>query len=164
MTNTQKQLETSGEMCYTGVAANVPDCRKEADMQAKLTIGYARLSREDGEDGISNSISTQKTMLESYANEHGFAPYRNITDDGYSGKDFERPGWQELMSEVEAGNVARILLKSMDRMGRNYLQVGLYREIFCERGVQLIAINDNFDSTRGDDDEFMPFKEIMAEW
>jgi DNA invertase Pin-like site-specific DNA recombinase len=99
-------------------AANGSDCRKESEMKAKTTILYARLSREDSEDGLSNSISTQRTMLESYANEHGFTPYRHITDDGFSGKDFERPGWQELMSEVEAGNVARILLKSMDRMGR----------------------------------------------
>ncbi|GHU59318.1 hypothetical protein FACS1894133_5840 [Clostridia bacterium] len=67
------------------------------------------------------------------------------------------------MSKIDNGNVARILLKSMDRMGRNYLQVGLYREMFRERGIQLIAINDNFNSEIGED-EFMPFKDIMSEW
>ena len=145
-------------------AANNSDCRKEAEMQSKLTICYSRLSREDGEDNLSNSIKTQREMLETYAEQNGFTPYRHITDDGFSGKDFSRPGWQELMTEIDAGNVARILLKSMDRMGRNYLQVGLYRELFRERGVQLIAVNDNYDSVSGEGDEFMPFKDIMSEW
>jgi DNA invertase Pin-like site-specific DNA recombinase len=132
-------------------------------MNKKITILYERISREDG-DGESNSITTQRTMLESYANEHGFVPFVNIPDDGFSGKDFLRPGWQELMNQVDEGKVGTILLKSMDRMGRNYLQVGMYRELFRERGIHLIAINDNYDSISGEGDEFMPFKDIMAEW
>ncbi|GHU87287.1 recombinase [Clostridia bacterium] len=144
-------------------AASVQNCPQEATMNKKITILYERISRDDG-DGESNSITTQRTMLESYAGEHGYTPFVNISDDGFSGKDFERPGWQELMNYVDAGKVSTILLKSMDRMGRNYLQVGMYRELFRERGIRLIAINDNYDSVSGEGDEFMPFKDIMSEW
>jgi DNA invertase Pin-like site-specific DNA recombinase len=135
-------------------AANVQDCRKEAEMKAnKTTILYERLSRDDGDDyKESNSIGNQRQMLERYAEQHGFTPYTSIADDGFSGKNFERPGWKELIGEVESGNVQAILLKSMDRMGRNYLQVGMYREMFRERGVRLIAVDDNYDSDAGEDE------------
>jgi hypothetical protein len=84
-------------------------------------------------------------------------------DDGFSGTNFDRPGWTELMDRVEAGEVSTLLLKHMDRMGRDYLRVGLYREMFHEKGVRVIGVTDNYDSAKGEDD-FLPFKEIMAEW
>ncbi|MDR1765796.1 MAG: DUF4368 domain-containing protein [Lachnospiraceae bacterium] len=84
-------------------------------------------------------------------------------DDGFSGVSYDRPAWQEMMTEVEAGNVAVIIVKTLDRMGRNYLQTGLYRERFREKGVRLISMQEGHDSDNGDDD-LLPIREIMSEW
>jgi DNA invertase Pin-like site-specific DNA recombinase len=129
----------------------------------KLTILYECLSRDDELQGPSNSIVNQQHILEEYAEKNGFVPYEHIQDDGYSGTNWTRPGWQELIAKVENGEVGAILLKTLDRMGRDYLRTGLYREMFKERGVRLIAVSDGFDSFANEDD-FTPFKEIMAEW
>jgi len=130
---------------------------------SKTNIIYARLSREDGEDGVSNSIKNQFAMLRDYAEHHGLMPYIEIQDDGYSGTNFQRPGWQELIAKVEADEVACIILKDSSRMGRNYLKAGLYREMFHEKGVRLICVNEGIDTANGDDD-FMAFREIISEW
>jgi DNA invertase Pin-like site-specific DNA recombinase len=133
-------------------------------MNNKLTFLYCRLSREDGEDRESNSIGNQKRILTEYAEKNGFTPYAIAVDDGYTGTNYNRPGWQELMAKVEADEVSTIIVKNLDRMGRNYLQTGLYREMFQERGVRLIAVNDGIDTASGEGDDFLPFREIMAEW
>ena len=127
------------------------------------TVLYARLSREDGEDGVSNSIINQLGILRDYAERNGFAPYITIQDDGYSGTNFDRPGWQELISRIENGEVSTLILKDSSRMARNYLQAGLYRQMFREKGVRLICINDGTDTAQGEDD-FTPFRDIMSEW
>jgi len=134
-------------------------------MNEKLTILYCRLSRDDG-DGVieSNSISNQKNILIDYAERNGFVPYEIAVDDGYSGTNYNRPGWQELMAKVENDEVSTIIVKNLDRMGRNYLQTGMYREMFAERGVRLIAVNDGVDTANGEGDDFLPFREIMAEF
>jgi DNA invertase Pin-like site-specific DNA recombinase len=129
----------------------------------KTTILYARLSREDGEDGVSNSITNQLTMLRDYAERNDFTPYITIQDDGYSGTNFNRPGWQELLTHIENGDISTLILKDSSRMGRNYLQAGLYRQMFREKGVRLICINDGTDTALGEDD-FTPFREIISEW
>ena len=145
-------------------AASVQRCRKEeAVSKQKCTILYARLSRDDGEDSISNSIKNQRDMLEEYAQRNRLTPFVHIQDDGYSGTNWDRPGWQELIAEVDAGRVQSLVVKNLDRIGRDYLRVGLYREMFREKGVRLIAVNDGIDSALGEDD-FTPFREIMAEW
>jgi DNA invertase Pin-like site-specific DNA recombinase len=131
-------------------AANVRDCGKDADMdKQKITILYERLSAEDEKDMESNSIKTQRAMLEDYAEKNGFIPYIHATDDGWSGTRWDRPGWQEVMNRVEAGEVANLLVKDSSRIGRDFLRVGLIRERFQELNVRLIAINDNIDSARG---------------
>lgn len=130
---------------------------------SKTNIIYARLSVDDGEDKISNSIQNQFALLTDYAERNGFTPYLALQDDGYSGSNFDRPGWQELIARVEAGEVGTLLLKDASRMGRSYLQCGLYREMFASKGVRLICVNDGTDTLFGDDD-FTPFREIMAEW
>ena len=136
---------------------------------SKITALYERLSQEDGiqADGIglrdSNSIKNQKAMLQDYAEKHGFTNLVHFTDDGFSGGNFDRPGWKSLMEEVDAGNVENIVLKDMSRFGRDYLRVGLYMESFRERGVRLIAIADNMDTEFGEDD-FLPFRNIMNSW
>ena len=110
-------------------AASICDCRKEAEMNQKSTILYERLSREDGEDGVSNSILNQRKILEEYAERNNLMPYEHIQDDGYSGTNWNRPGWQKLIAEVEAGRVHTIVVKNLDRMGRDYLRVGLLFDV-----------------------------------
>jgi hypothetical protein len=129
----------------------------------KVTILYERLSRDDGEDGISNSILNQRQLLEDYAERNGLVPFLHIQDDGYSGTNWDRPGWQELIAKVESDEVCCICIKDSSRLGRDYLRAGLFRELFRERNVRLIMVNDGFDSERGEDD-FTPFREIMSEW
>ena len=129
----------------------------------KLTILYSRLSVEDSNDKESNSIITQRTILENYANQHNLHPFIHIVDDGFSGASWQRPGWQEVMSKVDASCVGAVVVKNLDRMGRDHLRVGLFMEMFRERGIRLVAVNDSIDTDKGEDD-FLPFRAIMAEW
>ena len=129
----------------------------------KQTILYERLSQDDKQVGDSNSIKNQRRLLEEYALQHGLVPYTHISDDGYTGVNYERPGWQELIGKVEANEVCALVIKDSSRMGRNYLRTGLYREYFREKGVRIISVNDGTDTADGEDD-FTPFREIMAEW
>lgn len=114
--------------------------------KTKYTALYERLSRDDEMQGESNSITNQKKYLEEYAKAQGFKNIRHFTDDGYSGVDFNRPGFQSLIAAVEAGEVDIVCVKDMSRFGRNYLKVGFYTEImFPEKGVRFIAINNGVD-------------------
>ena len=88
-----------------------------------------RLSHEDELQGESNSISNQKRILEAYAKQNGFTNLRWYTDDGYSGANFQRPGFQAMLADIEAGKVGTVIVKDMSRLGRNYLQVGFYTEM-----------------------------------
>ena len=130
----------------------------------KITALYPRLSHEDELQGESNSISNQKRILETYAKQNGFSNLQWYTDDGYSGANFQRPGFQSMLADIEAGKVATVIVKDMSRLGRNYLQVGMYTEmIFPQKGVRFIAINDGVDSAQGDND-FAPLRNIFNEW
>lgn len=134
-------------------------------MKEKITALYERLSRDDEQQGESNSITNQKKFLEDYARAKGFRNIRHFTDDGYSGTNFNRPGFTALLEEVKAGNVGTIVIKDMSRLGRNYLQVGFYTEIlFPDKGVRFIAVNSNVDSDSPVENEFTPFLNIMNEW
>ncbi len=131
----------------------------------KITALYERLSRDDELQGESNSILNQKKYLEDYARSKGLTNIRHFTDDGYSGTNFNRPGFTALLEEVKAGNVSVICVKDMSRFGRNYLQVGYYTEIlFPDKGVRFIAVNNNIDSNNPAENEFTPFLNIMNEW
>lgn len=132
---------------------------------AKITALYERLSRDDEQQGESNSIINQKQYLEEYAKRQGFSNIRHFTDDGISGTTFEREGFQKLIAEVEAGNVSIVIVKDMSRLGRNYLKVGFYTDImFPEKGVRFIAVNNGVDSETMGDNDFTPFLNIMNEW
>lgn len=132
---------------------------------SKITALYERLSRDDDLTGESNSIINQKKYLEDYARRNGFGNIRHFTDDGFSGVNFNRPGFQALIKEVEAGNVATIIVKDMSRLGRNYLQVGFYTEVlFPQKDVRFLAINNSIDSDNASDNDFAPFLNIMNEW
>ena len=132
-------------------------------LKTKITPLYERLSRDDELNGDSFSIQNQKFMLEDYARRNGFPNPTHFTDDGISGTRFDRPGFTAMMEQVEAGNVEAIIVKDMSRLGRDYLKVGQVMEILRQRGVRLIAINDNVDTAKGDSD-MTPFLNIMYEF
>ena len=133
--------------------------------QGKITALYERLSRDDELQGESNSILNQKKYLEDYARKNGFNNIQHFTDDGYSGTNFNRPGFQSMIAEIEAGHIATVIVKDISRFGRNYLEVGFYTEIqFPSKGVRFIAINNNVDSANPTDNDFTPFLNIMNEW
>ncbi|WP_277669113.1 recombinase family protein, partial [Caproiciproducens galactitolivorans] len=135
---------------------------KQANL--KYTILYGRLSQEDERDGESNSIQNQRLMLEKYAADNGFENILFLSDDGYSGTNFNRPAWKELMKLVENDEVATIIVKDMSRLGRDYLLVGQYTEmIFPSYGVRFIAVNNNVDSLYGDND-FTPFVNLFNDF
>lgn len=126
---------------------------------------YVRLSRDDENEGDSNSIAHQIEILTKYARDHGITNYKIYKDDGYSGTSFNRPGFQEMLADIEAGLVSMVVVKDMSRFGRNYLEVGLYTEIrFPEMGVRFVAVNDGVDSDNQMDNDFTPFRNIINEW
>ena len=129
----------------------------------KITALYERLSRDDELEGESNSIVNQKKILEEYASKNNLTNIIHFTDDGISGTQFDRPGFMEMMNGVTTGNIGCIIVKDMSRLGRDYLKVGQCMEILRQKGVRLIAINDNVDSFYREDD-FTPFRNIMNEW
>lgn len=132
---------------------------------SRMTALYERLSRDDEQSGESNSIINQKKYLEDYARRNGFGNIQHFTDDGFSGVNFNRPGFQALIKEVEAGNVGTIIVKDMSRLGRNYLQVGFYTEVlFPQKDVRFLAINNSIDSDNVSNNDFAPFLNIMNEW
>lgn len=131
---------------------------------AKITALYERLSRDDDLEGESNSISTQKKILEKYARDNGFENTIHFTDDGKSGVFFEnREGFQKMLKGINDGRIDTVIVKDMSRLGRDYLKVGECMETFRKMNVRLIAINDNVDSFEREDD-FTPFRNIMNEW
>ena len=133
--------------------------------EIKITALYERLSRDDEQAGESNSIQNQKKYLEEYARQKGLRNIRHFYDDGYSGTNFQRPGFQAMLAEAEAGKIGAIIVKDMSRFGRNYLEVGFYTEIlFPKKQIRFVAINNSVDSDKPQDNDFTPFLNIMNEW
>ena len=129
----------------------------------KLTILYERLSHEDGRENESLSIENQKAYLEEYALRSGFKNLVHRTDDGWSGTRWDRPGFLQVTEDISRGSVGQILIKDMSRLGRDHLRVGLFLEQLREMNVRLIAVAKGIDTAKGEDD-FMPFRNILAEW
>ena len=131
----------------------------------RITALYERLSRDDDLAGDSNSIVNQKKMLEDYAKNNGYTNTAHFTDDGFSGGSFDRPGWKRMLAEIEKGSIGTVIVKDMSRVGRDYLQVGFYTEVFFrEKGVRFIAVSNGVDSDNNTSSEFAPFLNIMNEW
>ena len=131
----------------------------------KITALYCRLSRDDELQGDSNSIVNQKAILSKYAKENGFKNTLFFVVDGYSGANFDRPSWCELVEKIENGEVATLIVKDMSRFGRDYLRVGLYTDVlFPEKGVRFIAISNGVDSANQQENDFTPFLNIINEW
>ena len=125
---------------------------------------YLRLSRDDQNGNTeSMSISNQRDMLMSYCNERGWKIYDIYVDDGFTGTNFERPGFQRMIGDIEEGYVSVVLTKDLSRLGRNYVMTGQYTDFFFpEHGVRYVAVNDSYDSAKEDND-IAPFKNILNE-
>lgn len=131
----------------------------------KITALYCRLSRDDELQGDSNSIVNQKAILSKYAKENHFSNPQFFVDDGYSGANFDRPSWSELVALIEDEKVGVLIVKDMSRLGRDYLRVGLYTDVlFPEKGVRFIAISNGVDSAQQQENDFTPFLNIINEW
>ena len=130
----------------------------------KITALYCRLSQDDALDGESNSITNQKALLSKYAADHGFRNIRFFVDDGFSGTSFQRPGFQEMMRYVEDYSVSAVIVKDLSRLGREYSYMGRLQDfIFPAYDVRFIAINDDVDSAKGEND-FAVFKNVFNDY
>ena len=129
------------------------------------TALYLRLSQDDGLQGESNSIQNQRLMLRRYAQENNLLVVDEYVDDGFSGTNFERPNFQRMIADVEAGKINCVVTKDLSRLGRNYLLTGQYIELyFPEHGVRYIAIDNNVDTNNQQSGEFTPFLNVINEW
>ena len=132
--------------------------------QNKITALYCRLSQDDGREGESNSIVNQKALLSEYARKHRFKNLKFFVDDGYSGTNFDRPDFRKMEQMIESKEIGTVIVKDMSRLGRNYLQVGMYTDIvFPENDVRFIAINDNVDSSVQTEFDMTPIRNFCNE-
>ncbi|MDO4323255.1 MAG: recombinase family protein [Lachnospiraceae bacterium] len=126
---------------------------------------YARLSTDDGNVGESMSIQSQKAILERKAKEMGIHSYQFYVDDGYSGTNFNRPSFRQMIADIEAGYVNCVITKDLSRLGRNYLESGAYIEVFFpQHHVRYVAVNDGVDSANSGEMDIAPFKNILNEF
>lgn len=146
------------------------DCRKgglNAVEKQKRKYGdggaLLPLSRDDGTESESNSIGNQKKLLLQKAKDLGFVQTNYYVDDGYTGTNFNRPGFQQMLSDIDMGYIKAVLVKDLSRLGRDYVSVGNYTDTyFPDRDVRFIAVNDAIDSDEGES-KIAPFKNILNE-
>jgi len=125
---------------------------------------YCRLSRDDNMDSESNSIQNQRKILQKAAKDKGYTDTIFFVDDGITGTTMKRPGFQKMLTAIEAGYISAVFVKDLSRLGRNYIEVGkLTEEFFPLHDIRLVAVSDGVDSNEGEDD-FTPFKNIMNEY
>ena len=137
---------------------------KKKQANVGITALYCRLSRDDGAEGESNSIGNQKKLLKQFAKEHGLDNTRYYVDDGYTGTNFNRPGFKKMIEDIELGYISTVIVKDLSRLGRRYDMVGYYTDTyFSDMDVRFIAVNDNIDSDEGES-EIAPFKNVINEW
>ena len=128
----------------------------------KITALYCRLSLEDSRENESMSISNQKLMLRDYAEKNGMFQHEYYVDDGYTGRNFNRPSFQRMIADIEAGKVGCVITKDLSRLGRNYIEAGSYIEIFFPKhNVRYIAVTDGVDSLTRQEMDITPFKNIL---
>ena len=135
---------------------------RKSKFTRSVTALYCRLSIEDGRDNESMSISNQKAMLRDFAEKNGLLDYEYYVDDGYTGRNFNRPSFQRMIADIEAGKVRCVITKDLSRLGRNYIEAGSYMEVFFPRhNVRYIAITDGVDSLNRQEMDITPFKNIL---
>lgn len=128
----------------------------------QITALYCRISMEDGNENESMSISNQKAMLKDYAERMGLLPFDFYVDDGYTGRNFNRPSFQRLISDIEAGKIGCVITKDLSRLGRNYIEAGSYIEVYFPRHhVRYIAVTDGVDTLTKSEMDITPFKNIL---
>lgn len=126
---------------------------------------YCRLSKDDGEDKESNSITNQKAFITEYAQKRGWNIIGYYADDGYSGTSFKRPEFERMIKDIEKGYINLVITKDLSRFGRNYITSGYYiEEYFPQHDIRYIAINDNYDSLTGENEDFVPLKNVINEF
>lgn len=137
---------------------------KKKQDKAGITALYCRLSRDGGVEGDSNSVANQKKLLKRFAKENGLSNTRYYVDDGYTGTNFERPGFQKMIEDIDLGYISTVIVKDLSRLGSRYDMVGYYMDTyFPDRDVRFIAVNDNIDSDEGES-EIAPFKNVLNEF
>jgi len=166
-------LNMGGQARYNIVRMNdlLLDCQREGYMKQsskKHELGtaalYCRLSRDDNMDSESNSIQNQRKILQKAAKDKGYTDTVFFVDDGITGTTMKRPGFQKMLTAIEAGYISAVFVKDLSRLGRNYIEVGkLTEEFFPLHDIRLVAVSDGVDSDEGEDD-FTPFKNIMNEY
>ena len=135
---------------------------RKKQVYEKITALYCRISLDDGGDNESMSISNQKIMLRDFAEKHGMFQYEYYVDDGYTGRNFNRPAFQRMIADIEAGKVGCVVTKDLSRLGRNYIEAGSYIEIFFPKhNVRYIAVTDGVDSLTRQEMDITPFKNIL---
>ena len=135
---------------------------RKNQINQKITALYCRLSLGDSQENESMSISNQKLMLKDYAEKNGMFQYEYYVDDGYTGRNFNRPSFQRMIADIEAGKVGCVITKDLSRLGRNYIEAGSYIEIFFPKhNVRYIAVTDGVDSLTRQEMDITPFKNIL---
>ncbi len=135
---------------------------RKNQINQKITALYCRLSLEDSRENESMSISNQKLMLRDYAEKNAMFQYEYYVDDGYTGRNFNRPSFQRMIADIEAGKVGCVITKDLSRLGRNYIEAGSYIEIFFPKhNVRYIAVTDGVDSLTRQEMDITPFKNIL---
>lgn len=132
--------------------------------QPKKAALYCRLSVDDGRMGESVSIGSQKLLLEQYCKDHAIDNYEVYDDDGYSGTNFDRPAFQRMYENIQNGLIDTVLVKDQSRFGRSYIEVGMYVEKFKELGVRFIAVSDNYDSMKNENDMMFPMRNVLNDY
>ena len=132
--------------------------------QPKKAALYCRLSVDDGRLGESVSIGSQKILLEQYCKDHAITEYEIYDDDGYSGTNFDRPSFQRMYEDIKNGLIDTVIVKDQSRFGRSYIEVGMYVEQFKELGVRFIAVGDNYDSMKNDNDMMFPMRNVLNDY
>ena len=137
---------------------------RKSKFTQSVTALYCRLSIEDGRDNESMSISNQKAMLRDFAEKNGFLDYEYYVDDGYTGRNFNRPSFQRMIADIEAGKVKCVITKDLSRLGRNYIEAGSYMEVFFpQHNVRYIAITDGVDSLNRQEMDITPFNNSLTD-
>ena len=135
---------------------------RKKQVYERITALYCRISLDDGGDNESMSISNQKLMLRDFAEKHGMFQYEYYVDDGYTGRNFNRPSFQRMIADIEAGKIGCVITKDLSRLGRNYIEAGSYIEIFFPKhNVRYIAVTDGVDSLTRQEMDITPFKNIL---
>ena len=135
---------------------------RKKQVYEKITALYCRISLDDGGDNESMSISNQKLMLRDFAEKHGMFQYEYYVDEGYTGRNFNRPSFQRMIADIEAGKIGCVITKDLSRLGRNYIEAGSYIEIFFPKhNVRYIAVTDGVDSLTRQEMDITPFKNIL---